>query len=235
MPFTRDETEETKNRILDIAKRHFSDRGFDATRVDDIAGDAGVNKALIYYYFKSKQAILDHLIQTLFDDLKSLTMDFVRLHVVSMIRDGRLDILRDRWRFTTQEDARAFGEAMAGYNEDIVDFMLARRQVVRILIFESLKDGKHHNDIIRLADMLGSRDEDSIYRAIHEADRDFDYTADIVLYKFFFGFLPILHFAAYYDDYLALGGMSGQQLRDSFLRACGKRTGLYMDGMDILI
>jgi AcrR family transcriptional regulator len=110
MPFTRDETEETKNRILDIAKRHFSDRGFDATRVDDIARDAGVNKALIYYYFKSKEAILDHLIQTLFDDLKSLTMDIRPAALVSMIRDGRLGHLRDRWRFTTQEDARAFGE-----------------------------------------------------------------------------------------------------------------------------
>jgi AcrR family transcriptional regulator len=234
MPFSKDETEETKNRIIDIARRQISDRGFDATRVDDIARDAGVNKALIYYYFKSKEAILDHLIQTLFDDIKSISMDFIRQHIVSMIRDGRLDILPDRWHFTTQDDVREFDEAMARYVEGIVDFMLTRRQVVRILLFESLKNGKHHNDVMKMIDMLGSRDDDSIYRTIHDADRDFDYTADAVLYKFFFDFLPILNFAAYYDDYLPTCGMSAQQLRESFLRGCRKKSIFHFEGSDIV-
>lgn len=41
-------------RILESATRHFADLGFDDASVRTIAGDAGVNPALINYYFRSK-------------------------------------------------------------------------------------------------------------------------------------------------------------------------------------
>lgn len=37
----------------------FAEKGFDGARVDKLAEMAKVNKALIYYYFKSKEAIPD--------------------------------------------------------------------------------------------------------------------------------------------------------------------------------
>jgi TetR/AcrR family transcriptional regulator len=43
-----------RERILKAAKEIFSEKGFDGARMDPIAQTAGVNKALIYYYFKSK-------------------------------------------------------------------------------------------------------------------------------------------------------------------------------------
>ena len=46
--------EKTRQKILDAAERLFADQGFDATSVESIAAAAGVNKALIYYYFKDK-------------------------------------------------------------------------------------------------------------------------------------------------------------------------------------
>lgn len=139
MPFAKDSTEETKKRIIEVVRRHFSEKGFDAARVDEIAKDAGVNKALIYYYFESKEAILDHLIQELFDDVSPLALEFVEEHVVSMISQGRLDIESDRWRFASEDDAMDFYRACLRYVEKIVDFSLSNRGVVRIAIFESLK------------------------------------------------------------------------------------------------
>lgn len=41
-------------RILQSATRHFAEYGFDDASVRDIAGEAGVNAALINYYFRSK-------------------------------------------------------------------------------------------------------------------------------------------------------------------------------------
>src|SRR5690554_3108705 len=122
MPFMKDETEETKNRIIEVAKRHFSEKGFDAARVDVIAKDAGVNKALIYYYFKSKEAILDHLIQTLLDDLSEIAMAFAKDKIITMIEEGRLDIQSDRWCFMSEDDAGKFYKAGLRYYEDAVDF-----------------------------------------------------------------------------------------------------------------
>jgi len=51
----------TRARILEAAERLFADKGYSETSVGDIAKSAGVNKALIYYYFTSK----DELLQTL--------------------------------------------------------------------------------------------------------------------------------------------------------------------------
>jgi AcrR family transcriptional regulator len=171
MPFTRDETtRRQKTGSWTSPNADFSDDGAsDATRRGRYCRRRRVNKALIYYYFKSKQAILDHLIQTLFDDLKSLDHGFRRLHVVSMIRDGRLVILRGRWRFTTQEDARAF--AARRWPDTMRTSSISCWRAGRSSGFSFLNRSKTasiHNDIIRRPTLLGSRDEDSIYRAIHE-------------------------------------------------------------------
>ncbi len=49
---------ETRRRIVQEATRLFSERGFDAPTVDDIATAADVAKGTIYNYFDSKEAIL---------------------------------------------------------------------------------------------------------------------------------------------------------------------------------
>lgn len=61
------ESIETRERILNASIHLFSKKGFDATRLDDIAKVANVNKALIYYYFKSKEDIMDAIINSFLD------------------------------------------------------------------------------------------------------------------------------------------------------------------------
>ena len=48
--------------ILDSAEQLFAEKGFDGTSVRDIAGHAGVNLAMISYYFGSKEKLLVALI-----------------------------------------------------------------------------------------------------------------------------------------------------------------------------
>jgi TetR/AcrR family transcriptional regulator len=45
---------DTKQRILDAADEIFVRRGIDGARMQEIADHAGVNKALLHYYFRSK-------------------------------------------------------------------------------------------------------------------------------------------------------------------------------------
>ncbi len=53
--------------ILEAAGRIFAEQGLSGARTDAIAAEAGVNKALLYYYFKSKEdiyhAVLDEHMQ----------------------------------------------------------------------------------------------------------------------------------------------------------------------------
>jgi len=43
-----------RQRIVHAATREFAERGYDGARIDAIGRAAGVNKALLYYYFPSK-------------------------------------------------------------------------------------------------------------------------------------------------------------------------------------
>ena len=47
-----------QDEIITAAVRLFSDRGFRAVTIDDIASSLGFTKSVIYYYFKSKNQIL---------------------------------------------------------------------------------------------------------------------------------------------------------------------------------
>jgi len=47
--------DQTRARILEAALREFSSHGLAGARTDQIAAAAGVNKALLYYYFESKE------------------------------------------------------------------------------------------------------------------------------------------------------------------------------------
>ena len=52
-----DRSTETRSRILDAALSEFSANGLAGARTERIAAAAGVNKALLYYYFDSKEKL----------------------------------------------------------------------------------------------------------------------------------------------------------------------------------
>jgi AcrR family transcriptional regulator len=51
--------EDKRRQILDAAVRVFARKGFHASRVGDIAEEAGVAHGLLYHYFESKDAVLE--------------------------------------------------------------------------------------------------------------------------------------------------------------------------------
>jgi TetR/AcrR family transcriptional regulator, acrAB operon repressor len=51
---TKDEAQETRNRILDAAEQLFSEHGVSRTSLEDIAQTAGVTRGAIYWHFKDK-------------------------------------------------------------------------------------------------------------------------------------------------------------------------------------
>lgn len=56
----------TEQLILDAARQQFVQNGFAATRMQEIADQAGINKALLHYYFRSKDKLYQEILsQTL--------------------------------------------------------------------------------------------------------------------------------------------------------------------------
>ncbi len=67
------ETRQTRERLLDAALALFAERGFEATTTKLIAERAGVPNGLIYYYFGTKEKLLECLLgeRTFLPDLQA--------------------------------------------------------------------------------------------------------------------------------------------------------------------
>src|SRR6185436_14585644 len=59
---------QTRARIVAAAERHFAERGFEATRVEDIATEVGIRRAGIFYYFADKQELYRAVLDEVFGD-----------------------------------------------------------------------------------------------------------------------------------------------------------------------
>ena len=57
---------DSRSAIFDAAASEFAARGYAATGVDEIARRAGVNKAMIYYHFKSKDGLYRAILHDVF-------------------------------------------------------------------------------------------------------------------------------------------------------------------------
>jgi TetR/AcrR family transcriptional regulator len=66
---------DTEKRILAAARREFIAKGKDGARMQVIAGEAGVNKALLHYYYRSKenlyQKVLEEILSTVWGRLQT--------------------------------------------------------------------------------------------------------------------------------------------------------------------
>lgn len=60
-PISPTEVESSREKLMASAERLFADRGFDGVSVRDIANAAGVNSALVGYYFRSKEGLLSEV------------------------------------------------------------------------------------------------------------------------------------------------------------------------------
>jgi AcrR family transcriptional regulator len=56
---TKPESADKRRQLLDAAVRVFARKGYHASRVGDIAEEAGVAHGLLYHYFKSKDEVLE--------------------------------------------------------------------------------------------------------------------------------------------------------------------------------
>ena len=226
---------EARERIINAAIELFSRKGYDATTVNDIAGAANVNKALIYYYFKNKQDILDFMVDSILDDAVSGMLDYIQTNIVQMVRDGHLDIKPDRLHFANDEAINAFLQNSYKFYERVIDYVIAKKEIIRILVLESLKKGKHQNSLFRFMKFMSGNDENPFFKTISSADQDFVYSEEMVLFKFFFSIIPIVSFAAYFDDYKAVSSLSDAELRRSFMRVYHIINKSLISGSDILL
>ena len=103
---TKETDNQTRDRIFKAASDIFEEKGFDGTRMQEIADRAGINKALLHYYFRTKDqlfaAVFQVLLKKMFEKIISIFMEdisfkdkirkFFDEHIEILIKNPKLPI-----------------------------------------------------------------------------------------------------------------------------------------------
>ena len=87
------EPEERRSELIDTAEALFIAKGYDRTAVDDIVKKAKVAKGTFYHYFKSKNEILDAILDRYIKEIKQFIEETASI-------DG-IDAVEKMWRIST--------------------------------------------------------------------------------------------------------------------------------------
>jgi AcrR family transcriptional regulator len=88
MARTVKDPDERRRELIASAQKLFYNKGYESTSVSDIVNEAGVAKGTFYYYFDSKQAVLEAMI----DDLVAYSVSLIR----PIIEDASLTA-QEKW------------------------------------------------------------------------------------------------------------------------------------------
>ena len=62
----KNKSQDTEGQILNAAKSIFQKKGMDGARMQEIADEAGINKAMLHYYYRSKQLLFEAVFNNAF-------------------------------------------------------------------------------------------------------------------------------------------------------------------------
>lgn len=136
---------DSRERILNSAIALFAARGFDGTATKTIAEHAGVPAGLLFYYFSSKEHLLEEILKgdTWYDAFRSLLAtlpDAPVLERFSALATGML-----QWMERHRERALVFFQEMTSHRKCAADLRQVRQQLVQhlaALIEEEIKRGR---------------------------------------------------------------------------------------------
>lgn len=85
----------TEEKIKDAARKVFSKKGYDGTRIRDIAVEAGTNVALVNYYFRSKEKLFDIVMQEKLYQLFGTIVPIMINQSISL--ESKIEIITDTY------------------------------------------------------------------------------------------------------------------------------------------
>jgi AcrR family transcriptional regulator len=59
-----------RKQLVSIAMNHIATRGFEGLRFQEVANEAGINNATLYYHFPTKEALIQGVVSALFEAVK---------------------------------------------------------------------------------------------------------------------------------------------------------------------
>ena len=198
-----DKSAAARTKILEAAEELFAEKGYDGARVDEIARRAGVNKALIYYYFENKQKILEEI-------------------VIKHIKEScalKEKVLKDVNTFTKEDREKFFDKTF--------EHLKGKKDLLRIITIEALKSDSEDVSIFKfllpsLPKMLEKMDKMGV---------EIDDPISIMIYSFFFGIIPGAVYFTLGDKWADYYGVSKEEADKKFVEVFKKIYLEYYDNL----
>lgn len=142
-------SEETKQNILHAAGQLFSERGFDAVTMREIAKAAGCSHTTIYLYFKDKEALLNQLAM------------------------GPLEELQQQMESAWHDDTLPADERLKSLTRRFIRFCLLHRNMYNILFMTKasrVDEAEPHLAVQQMRNQLFGLLRQAIQECLHDAD-----------------------------------------------------------------
>jgi len=142
-----------KDHILDVAERVFSELGFDGASTRTISGEAGVNMAMLNYYFGSKEglflAVFQRKIVSFQDLMKNLGNDgtmtawekiekYIEMYTQRVVNNNCFQ------KMLYQELAM---QRRGELSDQITEILMKNTSEVKKLLLEGVNNGEFNSDI----------------------------------------------------------------------------------------
>ena len=183
-----DKAQITRQKILDAATNVFSEKGFDGARVDEVAARAKVNKAMLYYYFESKEKLLEEIINMYREETRGVIGNFSK----------NID-----WNDEEYTD-KLF--------QEVFNYMEGKKDILRIIIIETLKTSSSDDTIFNI--LLPSLELK--LNKLEEKGLSTDDVTGVMLYSFFFSMMPGIVFLTLGDRWSDFYGFDREQTKNRF-------------------
>ncbi len=196
--------------ILEAAMEAFAEKGFDGSRVDEIARRAKVNKALIYYYFESKDKILEELMANFVNEI----VNFTEMNV----EQDKLDI------------KHFFDNSIIvdSYTAQLFNFIKKHHLLIKIIMSESLKENTSKNVFFQMLTLL-------LQVGMERAKQMNCKISDLMeknIAGVFFSFIPMLNFIQFGESWAEYNQIDYQIVQDEYFRFFRKIRNELLNGSD---
>ncbi|HMG82567.1 MAG TPA: TetR family transcriptional regulator [Ferruginibacter sp.] len=151
--------------IIDTAEGLFADKGFDGTSVRDIAEVAGINVAMISYYFGSKEKLMEALfeikIERIKDRLESLLKDetLTPFQKVNIMIDEQIERMWSGQRFYKIMLCEQLIDTNPSITRKVSELKLRNAELVNKIVKDGQEKGvfkKEVDVVLMLNTMIGT-------------------------------------------------------------------------------
>ncbi|MCX7746156.1 MAG: TetR/AcrR family transcriptional regulator [Clostridia bacterium] len=179
-----------KRKILNAAREVFAERGYDGASISEIAKRAGVNKALPFYYFESKENILKEV-----------------------IRFGAKETLERKEAFMRSSKDPNSKEFLEEYYEYVLAAIEAKKEIVKIMLLESLKGPGESNLLFEFLDPILK----GAVNHLKNMGKDIEDLQRLMTTEVFFDAIPLFMFVALGEKWSKHSQIDEEKVRQDFL------------------